>query len=144
MKLGMTYLCVKDINRSLAFYKQILNKEPTFMNENRWIQFDYGNSFALYNAEYDKEIIANEQKANHFNEEYLDAFELDNKKKRLNTMVVFNFYCDDIHTEYKRIKDLGIEVSALKYVNIFKPYWYFTIYDPDGNEIEITDKRKTG
>lgn len=40
MELGITYICVKDINKSLAFYKQVLNKEPSFMNENRWIQFD--------------------------------------------------------------------------------------------------------
>lgn len=138
MELGMTYICVKDINKSLVFYKQILNKEPTFMNENRWIQFDYGNSFALYNAEYDKEIIANKQGSNHFNEEYLNTFEKENNEKRMNTIVVFNFYCDNIHAEYERIKGLGIEVSELKYVNIFKPYWYFTVHDPDGNEIEIT------
>lgn len=35
MELGMTYICVKDINKSLAFYKQVLNKEPTFVYENR-------------------------------------------------------------------------------------------------------------
>lgn len=138
MELGMTYICVKDINKSLVFYKQILNKEPTFMNENRWIQFDYGNSFALYNAEYDKKIIANKQGSNHFNEEYLNTFEIENNEKRMNTIVVFNFYCNNIHAEYERIKGLGIEVSELKYVNIFKPYWYFTVHDPDGNEIEIT------
>lgn len=57
---------------------------------------------------------------------------------RMNAIVVFNFYCDNIHAEYERIKGLGIEVSELKYVNIFKPYWYFTVHDPNGNEIEIT------
>lgn len=109
------------------------------MNENRWIQFGCGNSFALYNAEYDEELISNKQGLDHFNEEYLNTFKIEKHEKRMNTIVVFNFYCDDIHAEYDRIKGLGIEVSELKYVNIFKPYWYFTIHDPDGNEIEITN-----
>lgn len=139
MKLGSTYICVNDINKSLTFYKNILNIEPTFMNEDRWIQFDCGNTFALYNAEYDEALIANKQGSKHFNEEYIDTFEMENHKQRMNTMVVFNFYCENIHVEYERIKNLNIEVSELKYVNVFKPYWYFTVYDPDGNEIEISE-----
>lgn len=53
-------------------------------------------------------------------------------------MVVFNFVVEDINAEYERLKSLNIEVSQRMYVNILKPYWYFTVYDPDGNELEIT------
>ncbi len=38
--------------------------------------------------------------------------------------------------ELKKLK-IGA-VSELLFVNIHMPYWYFTIKDPDGNEIEIT------
>lgn len=26
------------------------------------------------------------------------------------------------------------------YVNVHMPYWYFNIFDPDGNALEITGK----
>lgn len=43
--------------------------------------------------------------------------------------------------EYKyRIKGLGIttQMTEIRFINIFSPYWYFAFMDPDGNPIEIT------
>ena len=58
---------------------------------------------------------------------------------KINTSVIFNFEVEDLISEYERIKKLKIgAVSELLFVNIHMPYWYFTIKDPDGNEIEIT------
>ena len=40
--------------------------------------------------------------------------------------------------EYNRIKDLDIcKMSEIMYVNITEPYYYFNIFDPEGNTIEI-------
>ncbi len=33
MKLGTTYICVENIEKSLNFYKQLLQKEPIYSND---------------------------------------------------------------------------------------------------------------
>lgn len=137
MKLGTTYLCVQDIDKSLNFYRMLLQQEPSYCNDNRLITFDCGNYFSLYNKQYDLDLINNGGKI-HFNDAYLET--LNNESNQYsNNQVVLNFEVDDLKSEYERIKALGIgEVSKLLYVNIHLPYWYFTIKDPDGNEIEIS------
>ena len=57
MRLGTTYICVEDMEKSLNFYKLLLQKEPLYCNDDRWIAFDCGNQLALYNKKYD--AIAN-------------------------------------------------------------------------------------
>ncbi len=43
--------------------------------------------------------------------------------------------------DYNRIKKLNIcEMSEIMYVNITEPYYFFNIYDPEGNTIEICGK----
>ena len=51
---------------------------------------------------------------------------------------VVNFYAENLKEEYKRIKELNIcKMSEIMYVNITEPYYYFNIFDPEGNTIEI-------
>ena len=135
MFLATTYIYVDDINRSVDFYKKLLCEEPEGRNGDRWVQFS--NKIALYNKSYDEKIIEKEP-GEKFNKAYIDEFSKDTGEKKNNT-VVFNFCTDDLKAEYERLKALGIgEVSELMYVNVFMPYWYFNITDPDGNVIEIT------
>lgn len=135
MFLATIYICVKDIGRSIDFYKKLLEEEPETQNGDRWVQFS--NKIALYNKEYDAKIIGKEP-SEKFNQAYIDEFNSDTGEKKNNT-VVFNFYTNDLKAEYERLKKLNIgEVSELMYVNVFMPYWYFNITDPDGNVIEIT------
>ena len=137
MFLATTYIYVNDINISTEFYKKLLSEEPQCVNEDRWVQFS--NKIALYNKKYDEKIISKEHRSR-FNKEYLDEFSKDSGEKK-NNVVVFNFYTDDLKAEYDRLINLGIgEVSPLMYVNVFMPYWYFNITDPDGNTLEITGK----
>lgn len=51
-----------------------------------------------------------------------------------------NLGVDDLDKEYQRIAELGIgkNLTPIRYLNVFSPYWYFTFMDPDGNPIEIT------
>ena len=137
MKLGTTYICVEDMEKSLKFYKALLQKEPLYCNDDRWIAFDCGNQIALYNKKYDERLIK-EAWDIHFDQAYLNDFcKVDLPKK--NNIVIFNFEVDDLKAEYNRIKDLSIgEVSEIFYVNIHMPYYYFNIIDPDGNVLEIT------
>ncbi len=139
MKLGTFYIIVKDIEKSIDFYRKLLQEEPLYRNDDRWVQFS--NSIALYNSSYDKKIISNET-AEMFNQAYIEYF-LADKGAPKNNIVIFNFEVEDLMDEYIRLKDLSIgEVSNLMYVNVNMPYWYFNIVDPDGNVIEITGKYK--
>ncbi len=135
MFLATTYIYVNDINISTEFYKKLLCEDPQCVNEDRWVQFS--NKIALYNRKYDEKIITKEP-CGKFNKAYIDEFFRETGEKKNNT-VVFNFYTDDLKAEYERLIMLGIgEVSPIMYVNVFMPYWYFNITDPDGNVIEIT------
>lgn len=137
MKLGTTYICVSNMQKSLNFYKTLLQKEPLYSNDDRWITFECGNVFSLYNKSYDEKLISKEEN-DFFNQAYIDEFNKDNGKPK-NNMVVFNFEVNNLKNEYKRLKSLDIgEISELMYVNMHMPYWYFNITDPDGNICEIT------
>lgn len=137
MRLSTTYICVKDVEKSLQFYKFFLQKEPLYQNDNRWIVFDCGNLLALYNRKYDEELIK-EFHDIHFNQAYIDNFFNEDKYKK-NNIVVFNFEVNDLKSEYQRIKSLGLgEVSQIMYVNVHMPYYYFDVIDPDGNILEVT------
>ncbi len=137
MRLGTFYIKTKDIKRSVRFYGKLLQEEPLFRNGDRWVQF--GNFIALYDPSYDKELIG-DTASERFNRAYIDDFRRD-VGERENNIIVINLVADDLNEEYKRLKELNIgSVSELMYVNVFMPYWYFNITDPDGNTIEITGK----
>ncbi|MBQ9673007.1 MAG: VOC family protein [Ruminococcus sp.] len=139
MKLSTIYIIVKDIEKSTEFYRKLLQEEPLYNNDDRWVQFS--NFIALYNKDYDKKFI-NDKSSERFNESYIKDFVAD-KGTLENNIVIFNFEVEDLFVEYKRLKDLEIgKVSDLMYVNVHMPYWYFNIIDPDGNLIEITGKYK--
>lgn len=137
MKLGTTYICVKDMEKSLKFYRLLLQKEPLYCNDDRWIAFDCGNQIALYNKKYDEKLLE-ESKDIHFNKAYIDDFYKEDGCRK-NNIVIFNFEVEDLKSEYQRVKDLNIgEVSDIMYVNVHMPYYYFNVIDPDGNILEIT------
>lgn len=137
MRLGTTYICVEDMEKSLNFYRMLLQKEPLYCNDDRWIAFDCGNQLALYNKKYDEKLIK-ESNEIYFNQAYIDDFFKEDKYKK-NNIVIFNFEVEDLKSEYQRIKSLGIgKVSEIMYVNVHMPYYYFNVIDPDGNILEIT------
>lgn len=82
MKLGTTYICVNDIEKSLNFYKLLLQIEPLYYNDDRWIAFDCGNQIALYNKKYDEKLLKT-SKDIHFNQAYIDDFLKRRMKKRI-------------------------------------------------------------
>ncbi|MCM1132584.1 MAG: VOC family protein [Ruminococcus flavefaciens] len=135
MKLCTVYIMVNDIEKSVDFYRQLLQEEPLYSNDDRWVQFS--NHIALYNYRYDKKIMEGDSSGN-FSQTYIEDFNK-SKENPKNDIVVFNFETEDLKKEYQRLKNLNIgEVSDLMYVNVHMPYWYFNITDPDGNVIEIT------
>ena len=135
MILGTMYILVGNLEKSVEFYKLLLQEEPLYTNDDRWVQFS--NKIALYNRAYDEKIIGQEP-SEKFNQAYIDDFYKSSGTLK-NNLVVFNFEVDDLKYEYQRLKNLNIgDVSELMYVNVHMPYWYFNIIDPDGNMLEIT------
>lgn len=124
MKLSTIYVIVRDIEKSTDFYRKLLQEEPMYHNDERWVQFS--NFIALYNKNYDKKFI-NDKSSERFNEAYIKDFAAD-KGAPENNIVIFNFEVENLFFEYKRLKDLEIgDVSDLMYVNVHMPYWYFNI-----------------
>jgi lactoylglutathione lyase len=59
LDLCATYLLVRDIEKSIKFYSQLLEMKPTSNILDRWAQFDIeGCSLALFNQMYDYQAIA--------------------------------------------------------------------------------------
>lgn len=139
MQLISTYIEAQDFNKSIEFYKNILQIEPTIYCDNRWVEFECGNKIAIYNKEYDEKILKNNNK--NFNEAYINNFNKEEKDKK-NNIITLNFYTYNLKEDYERIKKLNIcNISDIMYVNIVEPYYYFNIIDPDGNTLEICSDR---
>lgn len=138
MELISTYIETVEFNKSINFYKKVLQIEPIVFCENRWVEFEVGNKIALYNKKFDEQKIKdNSNIQENYNKAYIDDFN-SKKSDKKNNIVTFNFYTENLKDEYERIKKLKIcDVSEVMYVNIVEPYYYFNISDPDGNLLEI-------
>lgn len=139
LDLGSTYLIVKNFQRSIAFYEDLLEMKVSAQRFDRWAQFNFnGNCIALFNPKYDEDLIKQgEDLETHYDKEYLEFCK--NKKIQYGNNLVLNFYIDDLNTEYERIKRLNIgKITKIMYLNISSPYYHFLLEDPDGNTIEIT------
>lgn len=133
MELSTTYICVKDMKKSLQFWRAFLQEEPVYQNGDRWVSFRCG--ISLYNKAFDEKILSD---ANRFNMAYIEEFNRDKGTPR-NNVVVLNFQTQNLKLENERMKNLHIgSVSEMMYVNVYMPYWYFNVIDPDGNTLEIT------
>ena len=137
MELYSTYIETDKFDEVVEFYEKIFQVKGNIYTKNRWIEFDFGNKLAIYNRLYDEEKIRNEDLKDCYNDEYIKNFNIDRGEKK-NNIVIFNFYTSNLKEEYERIKKLNIcNMSEIMYVNITEPYYYFNIYDPEGNTIEI-------
>ena len=143
LHLGCTYLIVKDWEKSLAFYETLLEMPPKHQNKNRWAEFHFhGKSIALFNPKYDEELIASgEDISKKFNQAYLERKDIPVK---YGNNFVFNFWVENLNAEYERVRALKIgEVSDILLINVAaEPYYCFMLFDPDGNQIEITGNWK--
>lgn len=143
LELGSTYLYVKDIDKSVAFYEKLLSMDVTSRNMNRWAQFNFaGKCIALMNQAYDDERMASgEDLEGVYCHEYLKYSK--EFKVIYGNNYVLNFYIDDLKAEHDRLKKLNIgKVSPIMFINVAGPYYLFYIEDPDGNQLEITGNYK--
>ena len=137
MELYSTYIETDKFDAVVEFYEKIFQVKGNIYTKNRWIEFDFGNKLSVYNRLYDEEIIKSNKWNNNYNKAYINNFKIDREEKK-NNIITLNFYTDKLNEEYKRIKKLNVcKMTEIMYVNITEPYYYFNIFDPEGNTIEI-------
>lgn len=134
---GSVYLIVKDFQRSLAFYTDLLGKGPVSQNMERFAIFSLdGLSLCLYNAYFDRENPDKVVRAGEAWAVYDDTPVIAEKPNP--GKAVLNLTTDDLQKEYERAAHLGRDITPIRYINARSPYYYFSMKDPDGNPIEIT------
>lgn len=139
MRYGSVYLVVKDFHKSLDFYEKLLDMKVSATNGERFAVFNNdGLSICLLNGYYDSEHSEQVETKGEVYSIYDDTTAIANSEN--NRKVFINLAVSDLQKEYDRIAGLGIanELTPIRYLNVFSPYWYFTFMDPDGNPIEIT------
>lgn len=143
MNWGSIYLVVKDFDKSLDFYEKVLDMKVSATNGKRFAMFNNpGLNLCLMNGYYDEQFPEQKETRGPSYDEYDNMSKIANST---NTKKVFiNLGVEDLDKEYQRILDLGIGINMtpIRYLNVFSPYWYFTFMDPDGNPIEITGGHK--
>lgn len=115
--LGSIYLIVRDFEKSISFYEQLLSMTVSTRN--------CGNKFAEFY--FDNKCLALMNEDNLQGHHYVDG---DHK-------FVLNFWVEDLEKEYNRLKVLNIgAMTEIEKVN--EGYYYFNVIDPDNNVCEIT------
>ena len=139
MRYGSIYLIVKDFDKSISFYEKVLDMKVSVLNGKRFAIFNNkGLNLCIMNGYYDNENPNQVVTKGKYWEIYDDLSKIvDSQNSR---KVFINLGVDDLNKEYNRIKKLEIasQMTEIRYINVFSPYWYFTFMDPDGNPIEIT------
>ena len=112
-------------------------------NGKRFAMFNNdGLNLCLMNGYYDELYPEKKETKGEIYPEYDDMVGIANAAN--SRKVFINLGVDDLDKEYQRIVELGIgkNLTSIRYLNVFSPYWYFTFMDPDGNPIEITGEHK--
>lgn len=104
---GSIYLIVKDFDRSVQFYKALLECEVTAQNMTRFAIFHMnGLCLSIMNGYFDLE---NPDKVITKGKRYEEYDALDKIAEKQNTgKIVINLSADDLQSEYNRICELGI------------------------------------
>lgn len=140
---GAIYLVVNDFSKSLKFYEKLFNMNVSAINEDRFAIFNVsGLNLCLMNPYYD---LLHPDKLKTIGGVYPEYDDLVSIAKMDNNRKVFiNLAVSDLDMEYVRLKNIlcDPDFTEIRFLEVFSPYWYFALKDPDGNPIEITGKRK--
>lgn len=113
------YLIVKDFDRSIRFYEQLLNRRATTLGAGRFAQFKFNGNCIL-------SIMSERHLGDHSTTTPMSGHKF-----------ALNLWTDNLSKEYERIKALKI-APFTDIVNTHPSYYYFNLVDPDYNLIEIT------
>ena len=118
MKIDNFYFVAEDIEKSVQFYSELLNKKPTNITGNRWADWENENNQIYFG------IISIEA--------------LENSLIKGNNGVL-GLYTEDIKKAYNKCLELNAKIlyEPEKIPNSADNYECFAIEDLDGNKIEI-------
>lgn len=119
MKIDNFYFVVEDINKSIKFYTELLEKEPTNITENRWADWENENNQIYFG------IISTKATGD---------------KRILGNNGVLGLYTKDINKAFEKCKKIGAKIlyNPERIPNSLDNYACFAIEDLDGNKIEIS------
>jgi len=120
LKFGM-YLVVKNFKRSFDFYEIFLSIQGIIISPNIFAQFFI-----------DGICMSLMSEVNLQGHDYNGSGDY---------KFVLNFWINDLQTEYERVKSLNIG-AVTEIIQAHTNYYYFNLYDPDNNVIEITGNYK--
>lgn len=136
---GSIYLIVKDFDKSISFYKSLLERDVIAQNKTRFAIFAVnGLTLSIMNGRFDREHpdeVVTEGEYCALYDDMAPIMTASNCGK-----VVINLNTDDLKVEYERLKvlNIGVSMTKIRYINAKNPYYYFCLKDPDDNTIEIT------
>jgi predicted enzyme related to lactoylglutathione lyase len=117
-----TYLKVKDMDRAVTFYEELLGVQAEFRFRDRWVSIN--ERLGLYNPTYDIRHGVPQT-------EY-------DKELKIGNNVVLVLSSDDIDADVERVQSLGATgVTEIIEINLMAPYRFFQFKDPDGNLVEV-------
>lgn len=143
--LGSIYIITADFERTLDFYRKLLQRDVIAQNKTRFAVFQIdGLCLSIMNGSFDREHPDEVVHREVYSPSYDDTERIMNSANC--GKVVINLCTDDLEKEYRRIRELGIgrELTEIRYVNAAMPYWYFLLKDIGGNTIEITGNYEEG
>jgi transcriptional regulator with XRE-family HTH domain len=116
LRFGM-YLIVKNFPKAIEFYEKLLCTRAAIVGQNRFAQFFFdGVCIAI------------------MNEAHLPGHDYSGSGGH---KFAFNFSANDLSVEHERVKSMNIgKTTDIIYAHT--NYYFFNVYDPDGNVIEIT------
>lgn len=117
IRLDHVYVSVKDMDRAIKFYEDLLDMKATNREENTWADFDIGCGF--YFGLINPKIISNKRVVGN------------------NTIPVF--WSDDVDAVFKKVKKrkckIVYEPTDLDFTDY--PYRCFSFMDTEGNLVEV-------
>jgi len=117
-----TYLKVKDMDRAVTFYEELLGVQAEFRFRDRWVSIN--ERLGLYNPTYDIRHGVPQT-------EY-------DKELKIGNNVVLVLSSDDVDADVERVQSLGATgVTEIIEINLMAPYRFFQFKDPDGNLVEV-------
>lgn len=119
MRIDNFYFVVEDIEKSIKFYSELLNRKPTNVITNRWADWQNENNQIYFGIISKKASESKLIKGNNG---------------------VLGLYTEDIDNAYKRCLNLKAKIlySPEEIPNSADNYKCFAIEDLDGNKIEIS------
>lgn len=118
MKIDNFYFVVEDLEKSINFYRELFEEEPTTITDDRWADWRNDNNQIYFG------IISTEATG---------------EKMVSGNNGVLGLYTDNIDSALKKCKKIGAKIlyEPEKVPNSKDNYKCFAIEDLDGNKIEI-------